>query len=73
MLSKALAGIKASLSSENEAVKLRASMWVIEKISQMQLGTTDVRSALKAQSNFSEAWDRETRYKKALKEAGLAD
>lgn len=41
MLSKALAGIKASLSSENEAVKLRASMWVIEKISQMQVGTTD--------------------------------
>lgn len=73
MLSKALAGINASLSSENEAVKLRASMWVIEKISQMQVGTTDVRSALKAQSNFSEAWDRGTRYKKALKEAGLAD
>ena len=73
MLSKALAGIKASLSSENEAVKLRASMWVIEKKSQMQVGITDVRSALKAQSIFSEAWDSGTRYKKALEEAGLAD
>ena len=48
-------------------------MWVIEKKSQMQVGITDVRSALKAQSNFSEAWDSGTRYKKALEEAGLAD
>ncbi len=69
--SQALDGIKASLSSDNEAIKLRASMWVIEKINQMQVGSTDVRSALKIQSNTEESWSSETRYKKALEDAGI--
>lgn len=69
--SQALDGIKASLSSDNEAIKLRASMWVIEKINQMQVGSTDVRSALKIQSNIEASWGSETRYKKALEDAGI--
>lgn len=69
--SQALEGIKASLSSENEAIKLRASMWVIEKISQMPVGNTDVRSALKMQSNLAESWDSGTKYQKALEDAGI--
>lgn len=68
---QALEGIKASLSSCNEAIKLRASMWVIEKISQMAVGQTDVRSALKFQSNLSERWDSDKRYREALEDAGL--
>lgn len=77
MHKQALEGIRASLDSSNEAVKLKASMWIIEKISQMQIGVTDIRQALKAQANndylnWMDGID-ELAYKRALKEAGLEE
>lgn len=44
---QALEGINASLSSDNESTRLKASMWVLERISQIQVGETDVRKVVK--------------------------
>lgn len=67
----ALDGIKAGLSSQNEAIRLKTSMWVIEKINQMQVGATDVRQVLKVKTSESEEWGAEDRYRKALDVAGI--
>lgn len=74
MHTQALEGIRSSLSSDNEGVKLKASMWVIERISQMEIGATDVRGVLKAQSASPLVdWEDEHAYRRALKEAGLEE
>lgn len=71
---QALEGIKSSLSSDNEAIRLKASMWVIEKISQIQVGETDARRVLKEESKRESAgWNWESDYQKALEKAGLED
>lgn len=70
---RALEGIKTSLDSDNEGIRLKASMWVVEKINQMQVGETDIRSALRKESGSDNYWFNEGRYQKALEDAGLEE
>lgn len=67
---QALEGIKASLSSCNESIRLKASTWVIERIEAMAVGETDVRSVMRQQSAVDD-WLTEGRYRRALEDAGL--
>lgn len=69
--SQALEGLQASLSSCNESIRLKASMWVIEQIGKIGAGETDARKVLKEQSVTEEDWLSEGRYQNALKEAGM--
>lgn len=78
---KALDGIKASLESTREEIRLKASMWVVEKVNQMPIGETDVRKVLKekaSQETKSELWwdnsgrkCRDAAYQQSLLDAGL--
>ena len=43
---QALDGIKASLESTREEVRLKASIWVVEKVSQIPIGETNLRQVL---------------------------
>lgn len=80
---KALEGIKASLESTRDEVRLKASMWVVEKVSQMPIGETSVRRALKEearQNTKGDYWNNETferdieaNYQQLLLDAGLEE
>lgn len=67
MHQQALDGIKASLGSQREEVRLRASVWVVDRICQMQIGETQVREVLK-----EETFGRQG-YLHALDESGLEE
>ena len=81
---KALEGIEASLDSQREDLRLKASTWVLEKIQQMPVGACDIRKVLKeeatSQPSFVDPWDTyarqkeiANRYQKALNDAGLEE
>lgn len=77
MHQQALEGIKASLDSAREEVRLKAAVWVVEKISQSPVGNTDLRKMLeeeasaKAKEDRWNAADKMACYRKLLEEAGL--
>lgn len=68
--SQALDGIKASLASDNESIRMKASMWVAERICQMKVGCADVRQAIREECEAGN-WFDEQAYKRALGKAGL--
>lgn len=68
---KALKAIGESMESNNEQIRLKASMWVIDKIQQIEVGNTDVRRALMLQGAVS--WNDKDEYERRLKEAGLRE
>lgn len=70
---KALDSIKACLESNNDAIKLKASMWIVDKISQIKVGEFEIRNALQERSQELEKWGQEDRYKKKLAHFGLSD
>jgi hypothetical protein len=76
---KALDGIKASLDSTREEVRLRASMWVVEKVSQMPIGDTSIRKVLQRESEQEAGkvdwWvnSRDKGYQQRLLDAGLEE
>lgn len=47
---EALTAIRNSLHSDNESVRLKAAMWLTEKIELADTGQTDVKEALKAKN-----------------------
>ena len=81
---KALDGIKASLDSTREEVRLKASIWVVEKVSKIQVGETSVRKMLKEkvekEVGSEDWWDDSSKakvmdatYKQSLLDAGLEE
>ena len=81
---KALEGIEASLDSQREDLRLKASTWVLEKIQQMPVGACDIRKVLQEEARLKpsrvDAWDTfarereiERNYQKALADAGLEE
>ena len=79
---KALEGIEASLDSHREDIRLKASTWVIEKVSQIPVGACDIRKVLleeaTIQTSFVDPRDKfarqreiERNYRNALNNAGL--
>lgn len=79
---KALEGIEASLDSQRDDLRLKASTWVLEKIQQMPVGACDIRKVLleeaKQKPISAAIWDGfgrereiERYYQQALNDAGL--
>mgnify|MGYP003295568059 CR=1 FL=1 len=74
---KALEGLKASLESDNEQVRLKASIWVIDKLTLQEVGETDARRILQERASEEReagTWktsENEAGYRKKLKQAGL--
>ena len=70
---KALDSIKACLDSNNDAIKLKASMWIVDKIDQIKVDDFEIRKTLQERSQPLEKWGTEERYKRALEKYGLSD
>ena len=74
---QALDGIKASLESTREEVRLKASIWVVEKVSQIPIGETNLRQVLldnAAKEAQQDSWEKhkiERAYQQSLQDAGL--
>lgn len=75
MYEKALAAIKSSMESENEMVKLKTAMWLIEKVSTFTYGNGNpvgvIRERCKEENQWGEPFFNEEKYQKLLAENGL--
>jgi len=74
----ALEALRASLYSESEGIRLKAAMWLCERLEATAIGNTDVRAIIKqrhTQSSVIADWNRatldESGYKAELKQLGL--
>lgn len=70
--------IRATLHSDNESNRLKAAMWIVERVKDIKTGDTDVRTVLKKKHTSSaldwgvdETFD-ESGYKKELRDLGLS-
>lgn len=74
---EAIEAIRGVLNSDNEANRLKAAMWVVERVSEMPTGETDVRKVLKAKNTIANAdWAQtfnEAAYNADLRRFGLSD
>lgn len=76
---EALGAIKDCLHSKNEATRLKAAMWITDKVGVAETGSTDVRETLREQhtKNSLNDWDDvctfdENGYKDELRRLGLS-
>ena len=76
---KAILAIKESLNSENEAVKLKAASYILDRLQKVEIGQTDIIEAVRAEATFtdSEMWTKaefhNNYYQKRLEEYGVED
>lgn len=76
---EALRTIRESLRSENEQVRLKAAMWVTDKLQNIEIGETDVITAIRKECTYNDNWYdheptfHEQEYKYRLKELGLKE
>ena len=80
LANEALSTIRDCLHSDNEATRLKAAMWLTEKISNIPIGQTDVITAVKKECTHSPIdWDiskgefDKMQYKARLKKLGIVD
>lgn len=75
----ALSAIRDSLTSTNEAVRLRAAIWVVERVNEAPVGGTDFRAELRKECTYTDfgGWDGDTfhakEYNDKLVELGIND
>lgn len=75
---EAIAAIRDSLHSDNEATRLKAAMWVADKAKEYQVGETDAKIAIRKEctaemfGGWEEQFDEAT-YRQKLKELGLKE
>ena len=72
--------VRELMNNGGEATRLKAAIWLLERVEAVEVGATDVRDVLKAQhtnSTVLDMWESnqldERAYKRALKEYGLSD
>lgn len=76
--SEAVRAIKELLNSGSEATRLKAAVWVIERVVGVEVEETDIRKVLRDKATVM-GWEEETvvfnkeAYKKSLKEYGLSE
>lgn len=80
MHAQAIATVGELLETGNESTRLKAAMWLLEKVEAVEVGDTDIRAVLKAQCSHSlDDWGdfapqlNEREYKKALNYYGLSE
>ena len=75
---EAIAAIRDSLHSDNEATRLKAAMWVADKAKEFNVGETDAKVAVRKEctaemfGGWNEQLDEHT-YRQRLKELGLKE
>lgn len=75
---EAIAAIRDSLRSDNEATRLKAAMWVADKAKEFNVGDTDAKVAVRKEctaemfGGWNEQFDEAT-YRQRLKELGLKE
>lgn len=75
---EALRTIRESLQSENEQVRLKAAMWITDKLQSIEIGETDVITAIRKEATYSDSkWEapylHEGEFNSRLKELGLKE
>lgn len=79
LANEALATIRDSLHSENEQVRLKAAMWITEKIQGIEISEVDVVEAVRDESTYYDHhWSKEATFHKKeynhrLKELGVKE
>lgn len=77
---EALQTIRESLKSENETLRLKAAMWITDKLQSMEISQTDLIATLQEENTYEDAetWARypylhKDQYKARLKELGVKE
>ena len=76
--SSGMEAIEKCLTSDNEGIRLKAAMWVFEKLTELKIGEGDARKVLEKECTHTgilEGWDTHLdseEYQRRLKEEGLA-
>ena len=76
---QAMATMRELMTTGNENTRLKASMWILEKVEAVDVGETEIRDVLREQCTTNPYEFREVvqfderKYKKALKQYGLND
>lgn len=76
---QAIATMRQLIATGNEATRLKAAIWVLEKVEAINIGETNIKQALKAQcTTTTDDWSdftqfNEKEYKRQLKAYGLDD
>ena len=75
---QAIATMRQLIATGNEATRLKAAIWVLEKVEAINIGETNIKQALKAQCTTTDDWSdftqfNEKEYKRQLKAYGLDD
>lgn len=76
---EALRTIRESLNSEDERIRLKAAMWITDKLQSMEISETDLFTALQDEATYADSvWAKEERfhekeYKQRLKELGVKE
>lgn len=78
--SQAVATVRELMTTGNESTRLKAALWLLEKVEAVEVGATDIRAVLKDRCTHGfDDWGKltpqldEQEYKQALKEYGLSD
>lgn len=75
---EALQAIRESLQSQNEQVRLKAAMWITDKLQSVEIKETDIITAIKDEATYGDWMDiepqfHEDEYKARLKELGIKE
>ena len=81
LANEALQTIRESLQSQNEQVRLKAAMWITDKLQSIEIAETDVLTAIRKEATHPDSgnmWDtdsyfHEDEYRDRLKELGLKE
>lgn len=77
---EAIAALRQSLASENEGLRLKSAIWLLERLSKEEVGECNPFGIIKEQATFTEGWNFEMTptfhqafYDERLKELGLQE
>lgn len=78
LATEALQTIRESLQSENEQIRLKAAMWITDKLQGIEIAQTDIVTAIRKEATYSDdKWSdsylHEEEYYSRLKELGIKE
>lgn len=79
LANEAVRAVRDSLNSTNESVKLKAATYILEKLQDVEVGTTDIIEAVKAEATYTETdlftggYLHRDEYERNLEKLGIAE
>lgn len=82
LATEAINTIRESLHSDNEQIRLKAAMWITDKLQSVQITQTDALAVARKEATHAEEWEaamalgqtfHESEYKERLKEWGIEE